>query len=166
MASQRFKVRLVIAILGLLGLSCSASAQQNLPFLGRVEGVLTSRTPLEAPFVRDLFNLNGNATFLGQCKLVITAKVNLDTKSAGGTYQLLAADGHLLVANFLGKSTPTATPGVILIEEIAIIDPINSTGRFAGSTGSFTCRRLFNPLTTQTIGSFQGTITAPGHGNP
>ena len=83
--------------------------------------------------------------------------MNFVTKTAVGTYEFTAANGDTLTANFTGKSSPTATPGVILIVETATIS--GGTGRFAGATGSFVCERLLDAATLASIGSFEGTIT-------
>lgn len=55
-----------------------------------------------------------------------------------------AAHGDKLCAEFTGMATPTATPGVLPIEETASIT--GGTGRFAGATGSFTSELLYDTL--------------------
>jgi hypothetical protein len=86
--------------------------------------------------------------------------VNPASGTAIGSYQFTAANGDTLFADFTGQATPTATPGVLYIEETAIIT--GGTGRFAGATGSFTVERWFDTIAGTTIGSFEGTISAPG----
>jgi hypothetical protein len=49
----------------------SAGGTTPLPFRGRLEGVHVSRTPLQPPLFSDVFELSGQATHLGQVKLVI-----------------------------------------------------------------------------------------------
>lgn len=148
-----------------LALAGRTTAGEAVPFKGRVEGVLTSRTPIDFPVVFDHFDLTGNATHLGQFELVIEAVVDFGTRpvTAVGTYTFTAANGDTLVAEFIGSSM-LVEPGVVLITEIADIDPDLSTGRFAGATGTFTVERLADAATGvngETIGSFDGTISLP-----
>ena len=150
---------LALAFLAVLGLAGPAPAQQQVPFQGRLEGVVTV-TPLAPPLVSALVNATGNATQLGQFTLAIPHIVNRATGTATGSYQFTAANGDRLTASFTGKATPTATPGVLAIVETATIT--GGTGRFTGATGGFTCQRLFNTITGRTVGSFAGTISAPG----
>jgi hypothetical protein len=98
----------------------------------------------------------GKATHLGKFTLDIEASLNYQTKAAVGSYEFTAANGDTLTAAFTGQSSPTATPGVIYIEEIATIT--GGTGRFAGASGSFVCERLLNAATLASTGSFEGTI--------
>ena len=134
----------------------SSESAQDVAFKGSLEGVV-SMTPLAPPFVSVLVNATGNATQLGQFTLAIPHTVNRSTRTAIGSYQFTAANGDTLTADFTGKATPTATPGVLYIEETATIT--GGTGRFAGATGSFTCERLYNTTTGTTTGSFEGTIS-------
>ena len=150
---------IALAVLAVLGLAGPALAQQQVPFKGSLEGVVTIR-PLTPPYVSVLVNATGNATQLGQFTLAIPHIVNRANMTAAGTYQFVAANGDTLTASFSGKATPTATRGVLSIVEDATIT--GGTGRFAGATGSFTCVRLFNMVTGTTAGSFNGTISAPG----
>jgi hypothetical protein len=140
------------------GIMRSESAHE-VPFKGRLEGTVTM-TPLAPPFVSVLVEATGNATQLGQFTLEIPHVVNRADRTAVGTYEFTAANGDTLSADFTGKATPTATPGILYIEETATIT--GGTGRFAGATGSFTVERLFNTVTGTTTGSFNGTISAPG----
>src|SRR5207249_8606528 len=96
-------------------------------------------------------------THLGQFTLAIPHIVNAAHGTAIGSYEFTAANGDTLFADFTGEATPTATPGVLYIEETATIT--GGTGRFAGATGSFTVERLFDTVTGTTIGSFEGTIS-------
>jgi hypothetical protein len=137
------------------GIMRSDSAHQ-VPFKGSLEGVVTS-TPLAPPFVSALVNATGNATQLGEFTLAIPHVVNRADRTAVGTYEFTAANGDTLSADFTGKATPTATPGILYIEETATIT--GGTGRFAGATGSFTCERLFDTVALTTTGSFEGTIS-------
>jgi hypothetical protein len=154
-------LRFALSMLALLSLAGPAAAGQRVPFKATVQGIST-RTLLDSPFVLDEIEMSGTASHLGQVDVLITATVNLTTRTAVGTYEFVAANGDVLVANFTGSSAPTSTPGVILITELGTIDPDASTGRFAGATGTFTCERLFTPATGETIGSIAGTISSAG----
>src|SRR5262249_40287901 len=139
-----------------------AAAGEQVPFSGRLEGVVTvTGFP---PTLSVLVNAKGNATQLGQFTLAIPHTVNVTTRTAIGTYQFTAANGDTLSADFTGQATPTPTPGVLYIEETATIT--GGTGRFAGASGSLTAERLFDTVAGTTIGSFSGTISSPGAGKP
>jgi len=85
--------------------------------------------------------------------------VNPATRTAIGSYEFTAANGDKVYAEFTGIATPTATPGVLYIEDTATIT--GGTGRFAGATGSFTGERLYDTVAGTTIGFFEGTISRP-----
>ena len=106
-----------------------------MPFKGSLEGDVTV-TPLAPPFLQVDVEATGNATHLGQFTLDIPHVVNPANRTAVGTYEFTAANGDKVYAEFTGTATPTATPGVLYIEETATIT--GGTGRFAGATGSFT----------------------------
>ena len=144
------------------GIVRSESAHE-VPFKGSLEGVV-SMTPLAPPFMSVLVNATGNATQLGQFTLAIPHVVNRTDRTAVGTYEFTAANGDTLSADFTGKATPTATPGVLYIEETATIT--GGTGRFAGANGGFTTERLFDTVAHTTTGSFSGTISSPGASQP
>ena len=54
-----------------------------------------------------------------------------------GFFHWIAANGDRFEGSFQGQSCPTHTPGVYDNDETADVDPIASTGRFAGATGHF-----------------------------
>ena len=151
-----------VAALAVLCLAGHVAAGDPVPFKGDLEGDVTI-TPLTPPYVKVLVEATGNATHLGECTLDIPHKVNRTDRTAVGAYVFTAANGDMLFADFTGKATPTATPGVLYIEETATIT--GGTGRFAGATGSFVCERLFDMITGTTIGSFEGTISDDDDGN-
>jgi hypothetical protein len=164
MRCHHSKTILTLVVLAVIGLAGPAVAGHLVPFKGRLEGVVTI-TPVNPPFIVDvLVSASGNATHLGRFTLAIPHQVNRATGTAIGTFQFTAANGDTLSADFSGQSMPTPTPGVIYIVETATIT--GGTGRFAGSTGSFTCERLFDTVNLNTIGSFDGRISSPGAGNP
>jgi hypothetical protein len=43
---------------------------------------------------------------------------------------------------------------------------MGGTGRFAGATGGFVCKRLYDIAGGTTAGSFVGTISSPGADQP
>ncbi len=162
---------LALTLLGLLTLTGPAMAGQAteagpVPFKGTLEGRHISRTPLAPPFAFDRFQTEGQATQLGRFELVIEATVNFGSRpvTGAGTYTFTAANGDRLVADQTGTSA-LLRPGVVLITELAIIDPDRSTGRFAGAEGTFTVERLADAATGvggMTVGTFEGTISRPG----
>jgi hypothetical protein len=147
---------LALATLVVLGLAGPVAAGEKAHFKGHFEAVET-HTPLAPPFVMIDADATGRATHLGKFTLDIEAILNFKTKAAVGSYEFTAANGDTLTAVFTGQSSPSATPGVIYIEEIATIT--GGTGRFAGASGSFVCERLLDAVTLASTGSFKGTIT-------
>ena len=150
-----------LAVVAVLGLTGPVAAGEQVPFKGRLDGVVTI-TPLDPPFLSVLVDATGNATQLGRFTLEIPHVVNRANLTAIGSYEFTAANGDTVFAEFTGKATPTAVPGVLYIEETATIT--GGTGRFAGATGSFTVERWFDTAAGTTIGSFEGTISSPGSG--
>jgi hypothetical protein len=150
------RITFALAALAVLCLAGRVAAGEPVPFKGDLEGDVTI-TPLAPPFVSALVEATGNATQLGQFTLDIPHVVNRATRTAIGSYEFTAANGDTLTADFTGTATPTATPGVLYIEETATIT--GGTGRFAGATGSFTVERFFDTVAGTTTGSFEGTIT-------
>ena len=153
---------LALAAVVVAGLASPALAGDALPFKGSFEGVHVSRTPLDPPRFADVFEAAGQATQLGQLQMVIEAVVDFGTRpvTGEGTMTFTAASGDTLVAHFTGSSA-LVSPGLVLITEVATIDPARSTGRFAGATGGFTSARLADAatgVTGVTSGGFDGTI--------
>ena len=133
------------------------AAGAEVPFKGRLEGFFTV-TPLVPPFARVLIEGTGNATHLGRFTVENRHVVPFVT-SGSGSYEFTAANGDTLTAEFTGQAT-LAAPGVLSILETATIT--GGTGRFAGATGTFTARRVFDTATSITTGSLDGAISAPG----
>ncbi|HEV3079096.1 MAG TPA: hypothetical protein VGY66_04930 [Gemmataceae bacterium] len=163
MKRHSFAAHLALAALAVLGLASPAAAGGQVPFKGGLDGVVT-HTPLDPQ--HDLVDVEatGNATHLGQFMLDIPHIVNHTNGTAVGSYEFTAANGDTVFADFTGQATPTSTPGVLYIVETATIT--GGTGRFAGASGSFVCERLFDRIAGTTSGSFEGTISSPGAGNP
>lgn len=165
MKRHQFTAGFTFALIIVTGLASPALSGEPVPFKGDLDGVLTSRTPIEPGVVFDHFDITGNATQFGQFELVIEAVVDFRSLPVMGmgTFTFTAANGDTLVADFTGSSALVA-PGLVLITEHAMIDPERSTGRFAGATGTFTSERLADAATGvngETVGSFAGTISLP-----
>ena len=162
MKSYRFAAGFVLAVVAVLRLAGPADAAEQVPFKGRLEGDVTL-TPAPPLLLEDIEAM-GTATELGQFMLDVRLVVDPATRTAVGVYEFTAANGDTLYAEFTGLATPTEIPGVLYIEESAIIT--GGTGRFAGATGSFIAKRWSNPIAGTTVGYFEGTISAPGAVNP
>jgi hypothetical protein len=146
---------LTLAVVVVLGLSGPVAAGEQVPFKGSLEGDVAI-TPLAPPFVAVNIEGSGKASHLGKFTVDIPHVVNRTNSTAIGTYEFTAANGDTLSASFTGQGTPSATPGVLAIVETATIT--GGTGRFAGATGSFTVKRLFDTVAGTTAGSFMGAI--------
>jgi hypothetical protein len=159
MKRHRRAAGLALAVLSVLSLAGPAAAGEQVPFKGSLGGDVTV-TPLAPPSLQVDVEATGEATHLGQFTLDIPHLVNAGNGTANGTYEFTAANGDKVYATFTGVATPTATPGVLYIEETATIT--GGTGRFAHATGSFTSERLYDRIAGTTVGSFEGTISKPG----
>jgi hypothetical protein len=163
MLRRSFSASIVLSAVAVALATSAACAGEPLPFKGTMEGVHVSRTPIDPPVVFDVFELVGEGTHLGKFDLVIEAVVDFGTlpPTATGTFTFTAANGDQVVADFTGSSQ-LVVPGLVLITEHGIIDPNQSTGRFAGATGTFTLERLADAatgVTGVTTGAFDGTIS-------
>ena len=146
---------LALATLVALGLAGPVAAGEKVHVKGHFEGGVTI-TPLTPPFVKVDIEGSGKATHLGKFTVEVPHVVNRANSTAIGSYHFVAANGDVLSADFTGQATPTATPGVLYIEETATIT--GGTGRFRGATGHFTIERLFDTIAGTTAGSFEGTL--------
>lgn len=127
----------------------------DLPFKGRLDGVYT----LTFPGPTTLFvsgEGTGNATHLGRFTFEYDELVDLATGTGTGTYELTAANGDTLTADWTGYGVPTEDPTVLLVVENATIT--GGTGRFVNASGSFTIERLFDFVTNSGGGSIEGTM--------
>ena len=149
---------LALAFVAVLGLAGPVAAGEQVPFKGSLEGVDIG-TVVNPPFVSAQVTATGNATHLGKFTFAELVTVDTRTRIGTGTFLLTAANGDTVFGALSGQSTLTA-PGVLTIVENMIIT--GGTGRFAGSTGSFTGTRLKDLVTGETIGVFEGTISSPG----
>ena len=161
MNRYRFAAVLELAALAVLGLAGIATAGEQVPFEGRLEGtVLIMPVPGGPPTLVDvLITATGNSAHLGKFALSVPHRVDRATTppSAAVFYHFTAANGDIVSATFTGQSMPSPTPGVLAIVETATIT--GGTGRFAGATGNFFAERLFNTAAGTTTGAFNGTIS-------
>jgi hypothetical protein len=163
MKRRRFAASLALAVVAVGGLANPVAAGEQVPFRGSLEGERVAFVP----FVYAELHITGNATQLGQYELVIKANLGPGADVATGTFEFVAANGDTLTGEFIGHRFPTEIPGVNAFVETAII--LGGTGRFAGATGGFQTARtawLSDTGTLVTVGDFEGTISAPGLGNP
>lgn len=155
MKRHKCALQLALAVLTALGFGSTATAGEQVPFKGTLDGVVTiTGTP---PIVSVVVDASGNASRLGKYSLSVPHIVDRDTRTATGTYEFTAANGDTLTADFSGQSMPSSTPNVRSIVETATIS--GGSGRFAGATGNFTVQRFFNTVAGTTTGSFNGTIS-------
>jgi hypothetical protein len=149
----------VVAAFALLGFARPALAGNEVPLRGTLQGdvVHTAVSPTVDSVV---INATGNVAQLGRAVITTTHLVDRVARQAVGTYDFTAANGDTVHAEFVGHATPTATPGVLAIVEIATIT--GGTGRFAGATGSFTIERLYDQVAGVTAGTIEGSISSPG----
>ena len=138
--------------------SVGSLADQEVPFKGRFEGFVTVVIP-RPPLVDEVIEATGNATRLGRFELEIPHTINVPAGTLSGTYQLTAANGDTITAQFTGQSHLIA-PGVVAVVDNATIT--GGTGRFANATGSFTVNRTVTFSTLATSGSFEGTMSTIG----
>src|SRR5688572_30657819 len=136
--------RIALTLLAVLSLAGSAAAATEVPLKGGLEGTVTrSSDPGNPAIVQVDVEGEGHASQLGRFTFSAPHYVDTVARTATGTYELTAANGDTVTADFTGTATPTDTPGVLLIVETATVT--GGTGRFAGATGSFTVERLYDP---------------------
>jgi hypothetical protein len=143
------------------GTAAAAQATHQVPFKGSFAGT-QSVTPLTPPLALVNGSGTGTATHLGQFTAAFPHTVNFATRVGVGTYTFTAANGDTLTADFTGQAQGTP-PNISIVEHGTVT---GGTGRFAGATGTFTVQRSFNQATGATEGSFEGTISSAGAGNP
>ena len=134
-----------------------ASAGQQVPFRGTLAGSATV-TPLNPPVVAVRLEATGTATYLGRFSLLAPHTVNQATMTAVGTYEMTAANGDHVFADFTGTARMIEPPNVA-IDETATIT--GGTGRFTGATVTIHVERVFNHVTGVTTGTLDGWITMP-----
>ena len=102
---------------------------------------------------------SGNATQFGLYTISFQGQVFIPTRTGSLTSTLVAANGDSLFADGSGQGTPTEDPNMVSIVETYTIT--GGTGRFAGTSGSFTVERVFQRSTGISAGTIRGTILLP-----
>ncbi len=160
MFRRSFTMCLVFAVLSAAATMKIASAGDQVPFSGKLEGAYT-RTGVYPKFHIEPKGI-GNATHLGRFQFEIPHDVDVSLTPAGGTgtFVFKAANGDTVFGTFSTSATPVpGMPGFIYaIEPMTIL---GGTGRFANATGSFQCERLVDTFRLTSTGSFKGTISRP-----
>jgi hypothetical protein len=159
MKRRMFVASLALLVVAIVMLAGSATAGEFVPFKGVLEGTVSRSDP--PPPLQVVITGGGTATQLGLFSVQIPHTVT--PPNGHGFYYFVAANGDTLSAKFDGISAP-ADPGFLYIIETATIT--GGTGRFAGATGGFVCKRLYDISGGTTAGSFEGTISSPGAGSP
>lgn len=150
---------LALAVVVVLGLAGPVAAGEQVPFRGGYEGSFTSTPIPGTPNALVVAEGTGEATQLGRFSFDFPLIVNLPTQTGSGTYTFTAANGDMVFADVVAKSSLLPN-GLRHVAEVAIIT--DGTGRFAGATGGFIGERLLDRATGEVIGYFDGTISAPG----
>jgi len=130
------------------------SLRADVPLKGTVDGVYA--VEFAGPTLLVTGQGTGNATQLGRFTFEYDERVDLATGIGTGTYELTAANGDTLIADWTGYGVPTDDATVLRIIENATIT--GGTGRFATASGAFTVERLFSFVTNSGPGSLEGTI--------
>jgi hypothetical protein len=159
MKRQSPAASLALAALVVLGRAGPADAGEQVPFKGRLEGVVTT-TPLQPPLMFVEVEGTCDVTHLGRFTWFAALVANNATGKAAGSYQFTAANGDVLFTVFVGRGKPTETPGVLSIVDHVTI--AGGTGGFAGATGKLTVKHLYDITAGTTFGSIDGTIGFTG----
>jgi hypothetical protein len=148
---------LLLIVLASIAFAAPAAAERQLVLKGSFEAVETHEFGPAIMFV-DATGV-GNATHLGLFTYDLLAQVSLPSLAATASATLIAANGDMIFGEGVGQGTPTGDPNVVSIVETYTIT--GGTGRFAGSTGSFTVERLIDRATLASSGTISGTIVLP-----
>jgi hypothetical protein len=144
------------ALILTVALAIPASAQQQVPFKGTLQGhdTVTASTITTSG--------TGTGTLAGVFTLTEETSLAIFT----GPAHWVAANGDTIDSTFVSSPDfSTGSLGYITVTEIHTIT--GGTGRFAGAHGNFVLERthIVAPIadgTHVTFGSFHGTITPPG----
>jgi hypothetical protein len=157
MSRHTLAASIALAVLVAMGLSGTVSAAEQ----SRLRGQFSGFTDASA-FPTAIVHAAGNATLVGQFTFTMPHVVDPETRTATGTFEILAANGDRLVGTQTGIATPTGTLNVLDILEIATVT--SGTGRFEGATGGFRIERRYDRVTGATSGTIAGAISVPGSG--
>ena len=159
MKRHSFAAGLALAVVSVLVFAGPAAAKEQVPFRGRLEGIVATVTPLTPPFVAVTLEGEGHATQLGHFDVSSSIVADESNGTAVGTYEFTAANGDTLTADYTESFTPTDVPGVF--SDVITATITGGTGRFAGATGSFVSDRVADHVTGIVSDSFEGTISTP-----
>ncbi len=162
MKLNSYTLRLAIVALTARGITVPLAAGEQVPFRGRFEGVSTV-IEFNPPSATAITSGTGKATHLGRFSFQHPHTVNFETSQLAGTFNLEAANGDKIFADYSGQISPTSPSGIVPVVGTATVT--GGTGRFAGARGSFAVQRLFDPATFISVGTFEGTISSPGASN-
>jgi hypothetical protein len=134
-------------------LICPLPDQKGVPFRGTIQGVDTDVVTF--PILSVDGSGAGVATHLGAFTVswLATVDISIDPSPSTGTFEFIAANGDHIFTNIAGEGTGVA---VAQITECATIT--DGTGRFAGTTETFTIRRIVDLASGSTSGVFGGII--------
>ena len=166
MKRHRYACGVALAIMALVGPARPAAAGDQVPLRGSLEATTVERTfiPGNPPRVFIRLEGTGHASHLGQFTYSAPHFVNPATGAVQGTYEITAANGDKLYADFTAQTTPIPGTTRVTVRDTATIT--GGTGRFDGATGSFTAERIVDTAAGTTEGSFEGTISSVGSSNP
>ncbi len=150
-------VMLVLSVLASTAFAAPAMAEKQLLFKGSLRALESYEVIFPTLFVDS--GGSGEATQLGRYAISYQVEVNIPTSIGIASAQLVAANGDSLFAEGLGQAIETGTPNVVTIVEMYTIT--GGTGRFAGTSGSFTVERVLNQATGITSGTIEGMIVLP-----
>lgn len=97
----------------------------------------------------------GIGTQLGNFTYAASIVINEDTLAADGTVVWTAANGDRVNATMHGEVVGFEYPIITIVEQQVVT---GGTGRFANASGSIVVNRTLNLETSQTSGSFKGTV--------
>ena len=162
MNRNRSTVSIALTVFALLLFARPVAAGPQVPLKGTLQGSFTV-IPVLPPEVNRHLIATGDATLLGTFTYDFPHTVDRSvTPSTGeGFATFTAANGDQVFAFVSGEATPIA-PGVLQLTEVGEI--LGGTGRFANASGGFVVHRLIDAINLTTVGTFDGTISAPGAG--
>ena len=156
---------LVLSLFVLMALCWNAPlrAGNQVPFKGYFIPVVRSTTPVDATHVRLEFDVQVQATLLGNAQGPASAILDLTTFAYVGVANWIAPNGDAVSITFEGQFVPTVNPDVL--ENIETFEVTGGTGRFQGATGSGVAAGQLDAATLLPLGKgapFVGTISSPG----
>ena len=165
MKNRNLSATILLAICSALFLSAASPARadkEELPFIGTVSGTIPADLGPPVPGSGGcVFNFNvtttGNATILGNFTGTPNFIPNVCDGSYTGSFDWATTNGDRIYGSFLGQQVPTATPGVFLNFETAVVT--GGTGRFKKAKGMFTLYGQINFVTRTFVLPFMGTIS-------